>query len=113
VKWTTLSDTQLLEEVGQSLRVLSGLVGQTVKSIAIPFGSYDRRVLRLLKLFDITTVFTSDGGPSRPNTWVKPRTTIRRDTPPEKNKLLLSGQLSPMERFRFCVQEARRSIQAL
>jgi len=113
VKWPTLSNAELLEEVGQSLNVLSALVGQKVKTVAVPYGTYDRRVLHLLGRLDITTIFTSDADLARPNAWVKPRVTILRDTPPEQIEKLLSGRLSAMERLRFFVRKARRSLRAL
>jgi peptidoglycan/xylan/chitin deacetylase (PgdA/CDA1 family) len=113
LKWTTLSNLELMEEVDQSLNVLSRLIGQPIKTVAIPFGSYDRHVLRLLARLNITAVFTSDGGPARSGAWVKPRTTVRRDTPLEALEKLLSGRLSLVERLHFFARNTRRSVQVL
>ncbi len=40
-------------------------IGEPVSSVAIPFGSYDRRVLRRLRGAGLRRVYTSDGGRAR------------------------------------------------
>jgi O-antigen/teichoic acid export membrane protein/peptidoglycan/xylan/chitin deacetylase (PgdA/CDA1 family) len=100
-KWTTLKDAELKNEINQSVSILSALIGHPVESVAVPFGAYDRRVLYTLANSGIKHVYTSDGGFARPGTWVKPRTTIRIDTPLEVVERILSGQFSLLQRFQL------------
>jgi peptidoglycan/xylan/chitin deacetylase (PgdA/CDA1 family) len=100
VKWTTLDDAELTAQVDRSLRILSGVVGQPITSIAVPFGAYNRRVLRVLNSFDLVTIFTSDGGSVRPGTRLKSRNSIRMDTSLEAIEILLCG-LPIQQRIRF------------
>ena len=47
--------------------------------VAIPFGSYDRHVLRWLRAVGVTRAYTSDGGRARPDAWLQARTSLRHD----------------------------------
>lgn len=58
-----LSETELDREIPGSREVLSETIRQPVDLFAIPFGSYDRRVLRRLR--DWRSVYTSDPGRAR------------------------------------------------
>lgn len=76
--WRRLSDEQLAREILLSRRILEEVLGRPVTRAAVPFGSYDRRVLaRARRGYD--RVFTSDGGPSRPDAWLQARTTVADD----------------------------------
>jgi peptidoglycan/xylan/chitin deacetylase (PgdA/CDA1 family) len=105
VSWTTLHDAELTAQVARSLRVLSTLIGQPVTEVAVPFGAYDRRVLRLLRRLGVTGVYTSDTGIARPRAWLKARNTLRMDTPLEAVEALITGGFDPARRLR---QSARQ-----
>jgi peptidoglycan/xylan/chitin deacetylase (PgdA/CDA1 family) len=107
VDWTTLSDSELLRQVTNSLQVLTGYVGMPITIVAVPFGHYDRRVLKLLRTLGTTAVYTSDGGAVRPNNWIRPRTTIRADTSLEMIEALISDRLPPLQRLRFFYRRLR------
>ncbi|MBU8812009.1 polysaccharide deacetylase family protein [Mycolicibacterium goodii] len=77
--WRRIDDAQALEEVEGAQRTLSALTGGPVSRVAIPFGSYDRHVLRRLRRAGVTRVYTSDGGRARPDAWLQPRTSLRHD----------------------------------
>jgi peptidoglycan/xylan/chitin deacetylase (PgdA/CDA1 family) len=80
VRWPTLTDAALHQEIAQSLEILSDLLKDPVRSVGVPFGAYDSRVLRALRQSGVTRVFTSDGGPARPGAWLAPRNSVRADT---------------------------------
>ena len=101
VKWTGLNSEELAKQVSRSLRVLSDLSGESVTSVAVPFGDYDRRVLGVLSGLGIASVHTSDGGPARLGAWIKARTSVRSDMPVEPIRTLITGELSPAQRFHF------------
>ena len=72
-----------------SRKTLEEICGGTVDLAACPFGSYDRRVLGALKNAGYRAVFTSDGGGSMENQWLRARTTIKRSfTPPRIDQLM-------------------------
>lgn len=81
VDWRRLDISRLSSEILDSRATLHGITGATIDAAAIPFGSYNRRVLSALKQANYKTVYTSDGGVTRPSAWLKPRTSIRKDTP--------------------------------
>lgn len=66
-----LSDIDLDLEVHGSREELATTVGEDVDTFAIPFGSYDRRVLRRLQGW--RTVYTSDPGRARAASRIIPR----------------------------------------
>lgn len=110
VRWTTLDAAEVRKQVKDSLRILSGLVGEPVNRVAVPFGAYNRRVLSTLRQLGVTVVFTSDGGLTTTNAWVKARNTIRMDTPLETIEVLLSGRLSPLQQLRFFARRLFRRL---
>jgi len=77
--WRRLTPEQAHEEMVESLRVLEELVGQPVSRVSIPFGSYDRHVLRRLRQARVTRAYTSDGGRARRDSWLQARNSLRHD----------------------------------
>jgi len=55
----------------------------------VPFGSYDRHVLRNLRRTGVTRVYTSDGGWARSGTWLQARTSIRSEDGPDWPKQVM------------------------
>ncbi|MEV4256955.1 polysaccharide deacetylase family protein [Spirillospora sp. NPDC049652] len=77
--WRRLTAPEVGEEFVRAHDVLTDITGEPVTRVAIPFGSYDRHVLRRLRRASVTRAYTSDGGPSRPDAWLQPRTSLRHD----------------------------------
>ncbi|GAA4953004.1 polysaccharide deacetylase family protein [Nonomuraea thailandensis] len=77
--WRTISAVQATEELERAHEVLGELTGEPVSRVAIPFGSYDRRVLRRLRRAGVTRAYTSDGGRARPGSWLQARNSLRHD----------------------------------
>ncbi|ROO82748.1 polysaccharide deacetylase [Actinocorallia herbida] len=75
--WRRLRPGEAEEEFDRAPRVLADLVGGPVTEVAIPFGSYDRHVLRALRRTGVTRAHTSDGGPAEPGGWLQARTSVR------------------------------------
>lgn len=90
--WRTLTARQAAEEFGEARRVLADLTGQQVSRVAIPFGSYDRQVLRRLRRAGVTRVYTSDGGRAHPSSWLQARTSLRHDLDDEWIRRVLDGR---------------------
>jgi N-acetylglucosaminyl-diphospho-decaprenol L-rhamnosyltransferase len=79
VDWRRLNTAQALVELQESCRVLQQIVDLPVREASIPFGSYDRHVLRDLRHFGLTRVYTSDGGRTRRDAWLQARTSLNSD----------------------------------
>jgi peptidoglycan/xylan/chitin deacetylase (PgdA/CDA1 family) len=77
--WRRISSAQTTQEITDANRLLSELTGRIVSRVAIPFGSYDRHVLRLLRDAGIARAYTSDGGRARAESWLQARNSLRHD----------------------------------
>jgi peptidoglycan/xylan/chitin deacetylase (PgdA/CDA1 family) len=66
-----LSDAELRQEADASRSQIGEAVGQEITEFAIPFGSYDRRVLRALTGY--AKVYTSDRMRASSAGWLTPR----------------------------------------
>jgi hypothetical protein len=60
-----------------SKKILESVTGYPITQAAVPFGCYDRRVLRALSKCGYRDVFSSDGGPRLTGGWPTPRQTLR------------------------------------
>ena len=77
--WRRVNESEAQEEFVEAQRVISDLIGKPVIAAAIPFGSYDRHVLRRLRPARLRRVYTSDGGPASPTEWLQARTSLTCD----------------------------------
>ncbi len=90
-----MSATGLEHEAQSSRRVLEDICQRPVDTFAIPFGSYDRRVLAALKRANYHRVFSSDGGQASPRSWMQARQTLQFDWQ-EGNAILRNAQAAPV-----------------
>lgn len=100
VKWTTLPDDELAGEVSRSLDILGGIIGEPVRTVGVPFGHYDRRVLAVLRRAGIVRVYTSGEGCTPKDRWLLPRNTIRNDRPLSGIARLIETGDSPLGRLK-------------
>jgi peptidoglycan/xylan/chitin deacetylase (PgdA/CDA1 family) len=74
--WRGLDETTLNAELGEARRRIEDVCGTAVTKAAIPFGSYDRRVLKRLRRERFACVYTSDRGVAQSDAWLKSRDTM-------------------------------------
>jgi peptidoglycan/xylan/chitin deacetylase (PgdA/CDA1 family) len=74
--WRGLDEASLDAELGGARRQIEDVCGKAVTKAAIPFGSYDRKVLQRLRREGFDCVYTSDRGTARSNAWLKSRDTV-------------------------------------
>jgi peptidoglycan/xylan/chitin deacetylase (PgdA/CDA1 family) len=79
--WSSLVGDALAREVGHSKATLQNILGHDVGSAAIPFGSYNRRVLAALRAADYARIYSSDTGLSREDRWFRRRWSYRAGRP--------------------------------
>jgi peptidoglycan/xylan/chitin deacetylase (PgdA/CDA1 family) len=75
--WRLLELAGLRREISEARRKLEDVIQRPVTSVAIPFGSYDRRVLNWLRRERWDAIYTSDRGTSYVTSKFKPRTSIK------------------------------------
>jgi peptidoglycan/xylan/chitin deacetylase (PgdA/CDA1 family) len=78
VDWRKLNDIELEAEISGARRALEDVCGRNIDEASIPFGSYDGRVLAMLRSEGYRHVYTSDGGMVRRESWLKARNTLDR-----------------------------------
>lgn len=108
--WRRIDDVQAQQELGDAHRVLSELTGYEVSRVAIPYGSYDRHVLRRLRTAKVTCAYTSDGGRARRDGWLQARTSLRQDLDAEWIANVLDAAPTPIDLAR---RTAARTIKRL
>jgi peptidoglycan/xylan/chitin deacetylase (PgdA/CDA1 family) len=90
--WRRVDTAEAAEEMVEASRVLASVTGSEVTRVAVPFGSYDRQVLTRLRGAGASVVYTSDGGPANPKSWLQARTSLRYDIDPTWTADVLAGQ---------------------
>jgi peptidoglycan/xylan/chitin deacetylase (PgdA/CDA1 family) len=78
--WRRLTQPEVIEELVRAPQELAEFTGRPVTEASIPFGSYDRRVLRRLRETGVTRAYTSDGGRARSDAWLQARNSLKRTT---------------------------------
>lgn len=107
--WRRLDARQVAEEITEAPEVLAELAGHPVSRVAIPFGSYDRHVLRLLRQAKMTQVYTSDGGRTRPDSWLQARNSLHHDIDAGWVKRVLDGRPSlPVRARKLAARTVKR-----
>jgi peptidoglycan/xylan/chitin deacetylase (PgdA/CDA1 family) len=67
IDWRYAPDEQLEDEIVTSRNKISDIVCKPVNSVAIPFGAYNRRVIRKLQQSSFDRIYTSDTGLTTPS----------------------------------------------
>lgn len=108
VDWTCLSASELDREISGSRRFLQDLCGREVVDAAIPFGRYNRPVLKKLKKEGFRHVYSSDGGFVSPECWFKPRNTLQEPEGAFDLAALIAEVSSPSRRAKGLIKSAGR-----
>lgn len=77
--WRRLTAGQVPQEMTEAALVLAELSGSRITAASVPFGSYDRHVLRRLREAGFERVYTSDGGPAWRDAPLQARTSLHSD----------------------------------
>jgi peptidoglycan/xylan/chitin deacetylase (PgdA/CDA1 family) len=78
VDWRRASAEELKQETAGARQMLEDACACPVDEAAVPFGSYDRRVIANLRRQNWRSVYTSDGGVAFEDAWIKPRNSLSR-----------------------------------
>ena len=95
--WRSVHGEELREEMEVATEVIADAAGASVRHVACPFGSYDRRVLTVLRRQGFCRVYTVDGGSTKGEAWLQSRYTIRSiETPANIERLARSPRGDPL-----------------
>lgn len=78
--WPDGDDDRLSHEIIASQKRLSDICGRPIDRAGLPFGRYDRRVIKALKKTGYRMIYSSDGGPKISSNLPIPRFSVRNDT---------------------------------
>jgi peptidoglycan/xylan/chitin deacetylase (PgdA/CDA1 family) len=84
----------------QSKKILEEVCGKPVRYAAIPFGRYNAAVIAAGRKAGYEALYSSDGGSSNPQAFLRPRSTVRSDTTDEAFESMLDGRLPLSKRLR-------------
>jgi peptidoglycan/xylan/chitin deacetylase (PgdA/CDA1 family) len=107
--WRALGEDALADEIGAARENLQEVCRRPITAAAIPFGSYDRRVLAKLRTAGFGCVYTSDRGLSRASAWMKPRNTMGAAATSDNIEVWRSARYWPAQAFK----DATRVYKAL
>lgn len=91
VDWSSLDTAGLEAETVEARSVLARAADRPVTSVAIPFGRYNRRVIRKLADAGFERIYTCDGGWAKRGQQVQNRTSIRAEMGLDDVRAILDG----------------------
>lgn len=106
--WRRLEADALKTELTQSRRELEAICTGQVTTTAIPFGSYNAAVLRMVRAAGYTCAYSSDRGRMNPTAFLRPRTSVRGDMNEADIAHILTGKMSLPQKVRRMVGMASR-----
>jgi len=110
LNWRRLDDATLTDETVTARAELAQALGAPVTEVAIPFGSYDRRVFAWLKSQGYDRIHTSDGGTCTSAASVWDRNTLHSEMGKDAVTDILQGR-SPMANY--WRRQAKRALYRL
>jgi peptidoglycan/xylan/chitin deacetylase (PgdA/CDA1 family) len=110
LNWRKLDEAALNVEITDARRRIEDICGIAITKAAIPFGSYDRRVLKRLRSEGFKCVYTSDGGLAKADAWLKPRETINGFISEEDIQSLLTSYPTLRARLRRCAAKIYKKL---
>jgi peptidoglycan/xylan/chitin deacetylase (PgdA/CDA1 family) len=107
--WRRLAAGETQEEFVKAGQVLAELSGAPITDASIPFGSYDRHVLRRLRAAGFARFYSSDGGPADPGATFQARTSLHSDLDTSWIREVLDGSPSlPLRARRVAARTVKR-----
>lgn len=84
LNWLNASDAEIARDVAQSVERLARIIHAPVRSVAIPYGHCDRRVLGVLRQIGMGRVYSSFRGPDVEGAWLARRDCIMANMGPHE-----------------------------
>lgn len=100
VDWTKLDQAGKKREFSEARQKISDITGTAVDQAAVPFGRYDRNVLKALHQERYRAIYSSDKGAWRPGHMPIPRTSLTADMTVDGIRALLQEAPSLQRRLK-------------
>jgi peptidoglycan/xylan/chitin deacetylase (PgdA/CDA1 family) len=100
IDWRTCDDDTFTEETTGARKELEAILGQSIDSVAIPFGAYNKRIVAKLTALGFRSIYTSDGGFGNPEATIIPRMSLRADMQVKHVRDMLAGKESMVRSLR-------------
>ena len=97
-------------ELKEAREIIATVSGAPVVEAAIPFGLYNRVVLKALRAAGYAACYSSDGGPVRPGDWPLPRVSLTGGMTPTVIDDLIIGRESLPRRLRRPLARLRKRL---
>lgn len=110
VDWRKIDDRQLESEVVEARAELAELVGKPIRSLAIPYGLYDRRVRNYLAAADFERIYTSDKGLASRSQQIRRRNPIMERQDMADIRALARGEASMSDRLRRTIMPRVKAL---
>jgi peptidoglycan/xylan/chitin deacetylase (PgdA/CDA1 family) len=108
--WTNLDISELNDEITSARNLLQQMCGREIVDVAIPFGRYNRAVLKRLRSETFQRIYTSDGGLASPKAWLQPRNTLQGTDQCIDIQCMLSNVNAPLRRARRLAKRIHRQF---
>ncbi|WP_449394512.1 polysaccharide deacetylase family protein [Devosia riboflavina] len=108
--FTRLAPDELREELSQSKMALEQLRHGTINAFSVPFGRYNAKVLTAIRTAGYRAIYTSDGGRSNPDHFLRPRRSLRNDMSMRDVDRVLTDRLSLVRRLRRTASAAVKQL---
>jgi Predicted xylanase/chitin deacetylase len=90
LNWLKAGDAEIANDVTRSIERLTNVIKAPVRSVAIPYGYCDRRVLAVLRQLGIGRVYSSFRGPCADGAWLVRRDCITADMGPHEIRAVIT-----------------------
>jgi peptidoglycan/xylan/chitin deacetylase (PgdA/CDA1 family) len=110
VDWRRLDAAGAAREFETARDILAAAAGRPVDEAAVPFGRYDRGVLRALRARGIAAVYTSDRGVVHGAPWIRPRNCVQAGMGREAIRAILADRQPAAAGVRRALGIARKRL---
>lgn len=100
VNWRRLAPAGWRAEIVDARARIAEAIGRPVTSVAIPYGSYDRKVLHHLQQQHFERIYTADRGPTLTSSSIIRRTAVMRRASLDDVRDIIEDNCGPLRRVR-------------
>lgn len=107
--WRGNSEADWQREIVDARATIEDAIRRPVRSVAIPFGAYDRSVLRRLHSYGFERIYTSDPGTTPPRSVMIRRTPVKRHHTIRDVADIIDDRCGPLHRVRRAIMPLIKS----
>ena len=112
IAWTAVSNEAIVEDVTRSIARLGSILGEDIRTVAVPYGACNRRVIGVLRTLGVRRVYTSFRGPAAEGAWLVRRDCLTSDMSEDAIRDLLTRRYTAVDAALAFLRTLRRSGRA-